>query len=549
MNAGAKRPSYGMAGLGIMWLALTLAGAQANDGNTPGSPDLAMQDPSNLSEAPRSPAPDLALSGVPDGLITGWNEPLYPAPLPDLRPIKDPSSPDAVPLAERAPSDRSLADALKLLLQSPVHGQPLTRAEMAELTQLDRYYASRTYQPLFIDNTGLTKRGQGLVKRLGLAADDGLDVPQNLLSLVKTLTKTEAGLELALARAAVSYARDARGARIEPSRLSKSLTPKLDIPDAEQVLRSLQSNPDNDAALQAFNPQHTGYLALRSKLQEWRDSTASLPDHLANRKGEPAVSYPLDTAEFLINMERWRWLPAEPGQTRIEVNIPEYTLRLYENGQLKHTGRVVVGKPNTQTPLFSSVMDHVVINPSWGVPASILKNEFLPKLAADPDYAQRQGYQVIRNTDERIIGIRQPPGERNALGFIKFMFPNEHAVYLHDTPQRSLFARSERAFSHGCVRVDQPFALANVVLSGMGYDESKLKALIGKGEKTITLQSRLPVHLTYFTLRVDEHGQIQRFADIYGHDQKVRTALLTSTTKMASLPLKHATNADLERLR
>jgi murein L,D-transpeptidase YcbB/YkuD len=180
-------------------------------------------------------------------------------------------------------------------------------------------------------------------------------------------------------------------------------------------------------------------------------------------------------------------------------------------------------------------MDHLVINPSWGVPASILKNEFLPKLAADPDYAQRHGYQVIRNKDERIVGIRQPPGERNALGFIKFMFPNEHAVYLHDTPQRNLFAREERAFSHGCVRVDQPFALANVLLSAVGYDEAKLKALIGKGEKTIPLQNRLPVHLTYFTLRVDEDGHIQRFADIYGHDQKLRTALIASSSKMASL--------------
>jgi murein L,D-transpeptidase YcbB/YkuD len=300
-------------------------------------------------------------------------------------------------------------------------------------------------------------------------------------------------------------------------------------------MTTLATSTDSDKALQAYNPQHKGYLALRAKLSEWRESTASLADVQSGRKGEAAPHYPLDTAEFLANMERWRWLPADAGASRIEVNIPEYTLRLYENGALKHTGRVVVGKTNTQTPVFSSVMDHLVINPSWGVPASILKHEFLPKLAADPDYAERHGYQVIRNKDERIIGIRQPPGERNALGFIKFMFPNEHAVYLHDTPQRNLFARDDRAFSHGCVRVDQPFALANVLLSTMGYDEAKLKALIGKGEKTISLQNRLPVHLTYFTLRVDEDGRIQRFADIYGHDQKVRTALMASSNRLASL--------------
>jgi murein L,D-transpeptidase YcbB/YkuD len=191
----------------------------------------------------------------------------------------------------------------------------------------------------------------------------------------------------------------------------------------------------------------------------------------------------------------------------------------------------VVGKTNTQTPVFSSVMDHVVINPSWGVPYSILKNEFLPKLAADPDYAERHGYQVIRK-DDRIVGIRQPPGERNALGFIKFMFPNEHAVYLHDTPQRNLFAREERAFSHGCVRVDQPFALADALLGSMGFDEARLKSMIGKGEKTVALQARLPVHLTYFTLSIDENGQIRRFADIYGHDEKLRVALLKAPQRV-----------------
>jgi murein L,D-transpeptidase YcbB/YkuD len=235
--------------------------------------------------------------------------------------------------------------------------------------------------------------------------------------------------------------------------------------------------------------------------------------------------------DFLTNMERWRWLPVNAGDSRIEVNIPEYTMRLYEHGTLKHTGRVVVGKTNTQTPVFSSVMDHVVINPSWGVPDSILKKEFLPKIAGDPDYAERHGYQVIRKND-RIVGIRQPPGERNALGFIKFMFPNEHAVYLHDTPQRNLFARDERAFSHGCVRVDQPFALADALLGSMGFDETRLKAMIGKGEKTVTLQTRLPVHLTYFTLSVDESGHIRRFTDIYGHDEKLRAAFLKAPQRV-----------------
>jgi murein L,D-transpeptidase YcbB/YkuD len=156
------------------------------------------------------------------------------------------------------------------------------------------------------------------------------------------------------------------------------------------------------------------------------------------------------------------------------------------------------------------------------VPPSILKNEFLPRLAADPLYAAKRGYEVIRRNGQ--IAVRQPPGERNALGFIKFMFPNQHAVYLHDTPNRGLFSAERRAFSHGCVRVDQPFRLADVVL-GAAWSESRLRSLIGRGERTINLPERLPVHLTYFTTTVDERGALRSIEDLYGVNRRVRVAL------------------------
>jgi murein L,D-transpeptidase YcbB/YkuD len=168
------------------------------------------------------------------------------------------------------------------------------------------------------------------------------------------------------------------------------------------------------------------------------------------------------------------------------------------------------------------MMDHAVVNPSWTIPPSIMKKEILPGLAADPFYAERRGYQVIRRGDRLVV--RQPPGERNALGFIKFMFPNDHAVYLHDTPNRGLFARSQRALSHGCVRVDQPFRLADAVL-GDRWTEERLRGMIGKGERHITLSRKLPVHLTYFTLLVDDSGTVRQFDDLYGHNRKIRQAL------------------------
>jgi murein L,D-transpeptidase YcbB/YkuD len=171
-------------------------------------------------------------------------------------------------------------------------------------------------------------------------------------------------------------------------------------------------------------------------------------------------------------------------------------------------------------------MTYAVVNPSWTVPPSILKSQFLPGLARDPNYAARLGYQVVRRGNG--IAIRQPPGERNALGFIKFMFPNDHAVYLHDTPNRSLFSRSERALSHGCVRVDDPFRFAQVVL-GPNWPTERLKKLIGKGERTVMLPEKLPVHLAYFTLEADGSGTLRSLPDLYGINARVKVALGLST--------------------
>jgi L,D-transpeptidase YcbB len=195
-----------------------------------------------------------------------------------------------------------------------------------------------------------------------------------------------------------------------------------------------------------------------------------------------------------------------------------------DDDRLIHQTRVIVGKPESQTPIFSEEMKYLVVNPSWTIPPSIMKKEILPALAADPNYAARKGYKIIRRGNQ--ISVQQPPGERNALGFVKFMFPNDHAVYLHDTPNRNLFSASKRAFSHGCVRVDQPFELAEEVLGADGkWPEKRLRGLIGKGERYVHLSKPLPVHLTYFTVAADEHGQLKTFDDIYGLDRKVRAAL------------------------
>jgi len=238
--------------------------------------------------------------------------------------------------------------------------------------------------------------------------------------------------------------------------------------------------------------------------------------------------------EIIANMERWRWMPRDMGEERIEVNIPDYTVRVYRGEKIIHQARVIVGKPQTPTPIFSNAMQFLIVNPYWNVPPSIIKKEMLPKLKEDPDYLKKLGYEVIPQKGGG-VAVRQPPGERNALGWIKFMFPNEHAVYLHDTPTRNLFANAKRAFSHGCVRVDQPFALAEIVL-GEGWTEERVKALKGGGERMVKMPRPLQIHIGYFSAFVDEHGKLQLREDIYGYSQKVRAALgLSAREKPLSL--------------
>lgn len=452
-----------------------------------------------------------------------------PVPAADAHPIARPAVQDAF-----GPVERAIAAELRAAAADPTGvGRPV-RLSRADLDAVLAFYETRDFRPIWSDRNGWTAAGRMLSERLNRAEDDGLDRTDYAVPAATGPDGARARADLAASLAAVAYARDARGARIDPARLSKSITPKLDLPSAEAVLRDLASASDPGAALEAYNPPHEGYRLLRVRLAEMRKEAGAASDSAlvtgstARATGRadaaaPVPSAPITIPDVVANMERWRWMPRDLGARRIEVNIPEYTLRVVEEGRLVHTARVVVGKPGTPTPIFSETMEYVVVNPSWSVPQSILRKEFLPKLEADPDYAARNGYQVIRNGDR--ISIRQPPGERNALGFIKFMFPNQHAVYIHDTPQRKLFARDERAFSHGCVRVDQPFALADAVMAGTGFDAERLRGMIGKGEKTIFLAKPLPVHIGYFTIVADESGRLKRLPDIYGHDEKVRTAL------------------------
>ncbi len=304
------------------------------------------------------------------------------------------------------------------------------------------------------------------------------------------------------------------------------------VVSAAQALDQTSKSADAGKTLQAFNPPQPGYLALKQKLAELRArpaATAQLAKLAMNMNGRARWISDETTGarrktrledELLVNMEFWRWSPRDLGAERIMVNVPEFTARLYRDNQPVLAVRVITGKPGKPTPLFSNRIQQIVVNPSWNVPQSIIQKEMLPHLAA----LREQGY-VIRYVNGR-LHIRQPPGERNALGRIKFVFPNDYAVYMHDTPTRRLFAASRRAFSHGCVRVDQPFKLAEDLLQPQnGWDEARIRKLIGPHERWVKLRQPVPIHIVYFTAAVDGSGQLKQFDDIYGYDRKARELL------------------------
>jgi murein L,D-transpeptidase YcbB/YkuD len=249
------------------------------------------------------------------------------------------------------------------------------------------------------------------------------------------------------------------------------------------------------------------------------------------------------------NMERWRWLPRELGakalgDAYVILNIPDYTLKLMHNGKQVWTTRVVVGKPGTHaTPLLTETMKFITVNPTWNVPPSIIYNEYLPALAQDPTVLDRMGLKLARAADGS-VRISQPPGEANALGRIRFNFPNKFLVYQHDTPDKNLFAKEERAFSHGCMRVQNPDQYAanllSIALPKEGYTPEKIKGLYGRGELNINFPTPIPVNITYQTAFVDDAGKLEFRKDIYGRDAKVISMLKGSEGKDMETVVSHA---------
>jgi len=266
--------------------------------------------------------------------------------------------------------------------------------------------------------------------------------------------------------------------------------------------------------------------------------TGVLDDRTVKALNSPKRDRQIDTV--IVNMERWRWLPRQLGapslgNAYVILNIPDYTLKVMQNGAPVWTTKVVTGKPGVHaTPLLTETMKFITVNPTWNVPPSIIYNEYLPALQQDPTVLERMGLKLERASDGS-IHISQPPGEANALGRIRFNFPNKFLVYQHDTPDKNLFAKEERAFSHGCMRVQNPdqyaATLLNITMPNERYTPDKIRSMYGHSEIDIKFPTPIPVNITYQTAFVDEAGKLQIRKDVYGRDATMLALLKNSRSR------------------
>ncbi len=326
-----------------------------------------------------------------------------------------------------------------------------------------------------------------------------------------------------------------------------SLGPDTYHPHIAIVRERLGVEPPENTGRQ--DPSQYYDVELEAAIRGFQQDKGLKPDGIIGRNTREALNegtIPVSAETIIANMERWRWKPRDFGKRHVFINIPEFKFRLISSGRIIHQERIVAGSPKHRTPIFSDEMETIVFNPYWNVPRSIMVNEIIPAVRNNPAYIYRNNLEVIWNgrrtvepylvdwhqVDPNKLFLRQTPGPGNALGKVKFLFPNKHAVYMHDTPTKHLFNRPVRAYSHGCMRVRDPLKFAELLLEDQGWSRSRIdQTLYTAHDQHVKLESKLPVHISYFTAWVDDDGVIHGYQDVYGYDAEVRLALNLDTNR------------------
>ena len=431
------------------------------------------------------------------------------------------------PLASLDPADRVIAEKIRDLLAAT---SDKIFASKKERAAAEAFYQNRNFLPLWLDKGIENARATSAVARLKHADADGLEVSDYKTPNFAGLgSDALAEAELKLTQSVLTYARHVQAGRFPYTRVSRNIELPQAVPESADILSTIAAAADAGTALDAFSPQHEEYQKLKAMLAEVRANSGS-------KKGEAPRQ-----AETLIiaNMERWRWYPRDLGKAHVIVNQPDFTLRVMHEGAQVWTTRIVIGKPSMPTPLLSETMKYITVNPTWHVPPSIVHNEYLPALAQDPTVLARMGLRVSYSGGE--MQITQPPGAGNALGRIRFNFPNRFLVYQHDTPDKYMFGQDLRTESHGCMRVQDPAKYAEVLFKIARPDEhwtaEKVTSMFGRVEQDFQLQpAEIWVHLTYQTAFVDEDGKLQMRRDVYNLDSHAIAAIKSERAIVETIP-------------
>jgi murein L,D-transpeptidase YcbB/YkuD len=438
-----------------------------------------------------APAPALPANDAPAAASIGT--PANPAAVADETAAAD-------PLASLDAADRAVAEKIRDLLATKADRFFAGGKERAAAVA---FYQNRNLAPLWLEKGVANARAEAVIARLKAADTDGLE-PSDYRTpdFAGPASDALAEAELKLTRTVLTYARHLQAGRFPYTRVSRNIELPQAAPEPAGVLNSLADAADAGKALDAYSPQHEPYRNLKAMLAELR----SKPGAAKNESSRQAET-------IIANMERWRWYPRDLGNAHVLVNLPDFTLKVMHNRAQAWTTRIVIGKPGMATPLLSETMKYITVNPTWHVPQSIVQNEYLPALAQDPTVLDRMGLRVSYNGGQ--VQITQPPGEGNALGRIRFNFPNRFSVYHHDTPDKQLFAQEFRAE-----------VLLNIARPREHWTAEKIKSMFGSAEQDIQLQpTPIWVHLTYQTAFADNAGKLQMRRDLYNLDSRTLAAI------------------------
>jgi murein L,D-transpeptidase YcbB/YkuD len=415
-------------------------------------------------------------------------------------------------------------------------------ANADDLAALQAFYAERTGAPLWVTEMGFSARGQAALFEIGNADDWGLDADAFDLppaGALPTMPDDQANAEIKLDLAILKYARFASGGRFNPPEISELLDQKPHVRDPKVVLSEIEAAPAPDRYLQSLHPKHEQFARLRQALLKARqlDGEGTVKQAAGDK----------DIKRIIINMERWRWMPEDLGPVYVWNNSPEFMLYVVKDGKTIYADKTLVGTIGYATPVFTADMTTVVFNPDWIAPETVVTENLLPPL--------REGNYSILRVHKLSVSYNGSPvdparvnwsrgnilsytflqktGPQNVLGKAKFLFPNKHTVYMHDTlpVRKKYFKEQVRMIGHECIRMEKPQQFAAVLLAeGNGWPASRVKELWdSSAQSPVTLEHKIPVHLTYFTAVVDDAGKLSTFADVYGLDNKMAAALFGST--------------------